>query len=333
MMKSNAVIPAVLVVLMGAYVFLAMVLDFAPLEETVTVEVEPGMSFSQAMDMLVVKGLTRDPILFGALVRLTGTDKNIVPGRYDFEGSLSPFDVFKKLKDGGITPWQVTILEGDTLEEIKEKLLKEGLVSEEDFDRLTVDGEFMKRMQIRAPSLEGYLFPDTYRIDKGLGAEKILAMMVRRLREKYDKDLLERTREMGLDERRVLTLASIIEREAAVDGERPMISAVYHNRIKRRMYLQADPTAIYGVKPLSAGVRKKDLKRNTPYNTYRIKGLPPGPIASPGLQSIKAALYPAEVPYLYFVSNNDGTHTFSKTMKEHLRAVREYRRMRAKIKG
>jgi UPF0755 protein len=333
MLKNNAVILAVIAVLASIYVFLEMALDLAPLKEPVTVEIRQGMSFGQAMDMLIMKELTRDPNVFAAFGRLTGVDKKIAPGRYCFKGRLSPFDVFRKLKEGSITPWEVTILEGDTLEDIKVKLLKDSLVSEEEFDRLAVDREFMNRMQIQAPSLEGYLFPDTYRIDKGLDADKILTMMVRRLREKYDERLLERTREIGLDERRVLTLASIIEREAAVDSERPLISAVYHNRIKRRMYLQADPTAIYGVKSLSAGVRKEDLKRKTPYNTYRIKGLPPGPIASPGLKSIKAALYPAEVPYLYFVSNNDGTHTFSRTMKEHNRAVRKYRKIRAKTKG
>ena len=333
MMKNNAVILAVIVVLIGVYISLEMNLDFAPLEEPVTIEIKPGMSFAQAIDMLMMKDLSRDPNVFAAISRLTGVDKNLIPGRYDFKGSVSPFDVFIKLKKGSITPWEVTILEGDTLEDIKIKLLKDGLVSEEEFDRLITDEEFMNRMQIKAPSLEGYLFPDTYRIDKGVGAEKILTMMVRRLREKYDEKLLVRTSEIGLDERRALTLASIIEREAAVDRERPLISAVYHNRIKRRMYLQADPTAIYGVKSLSAGVRKNDLKRKTPYNTYRIKGLPPGPIASPGLQSIKAALYPADVQYLYFVSNNDGTHTFSMTMKEHIRAVRKYRKSRAKTKG
>jgi UPF0755 protein len=333
MMKNNAVILAVIIVLMGIYVFLEMSLDLDPLKEPVTVEIRQGMSFDQAMDMLVIKNLTRDPSVFAALGRITGVDKSLIPGRYCFKGRLSPFDVFRKLKNGSITPWEVTILEGDTLENIKIKLLKDDLVSEEEFDRLVMDREFMNRMQIKAPSLEGYLFPDTYRIDKGLSAEKILALMVRRLREKYDEKMLARTSEIGLDERRILTLASIIEREAAVDSERPLISAVYHNRIKRRMYLQADPTAIYGVKSLSAGVRKADLKRKTPYNTYRIKGLPPGPIASPGLKSIKAALYPAEVPYLYFVSNNDGTHTFSRTMKEHIRAVRKYRKSRAKTRG
>jgi UPF0755 protein len=141
-----------------------------------------------------------------------------------------------------------------------------------------------------------------------------------------DDELTERARAMGWDMHRVLTLASIIEREAVLDGERALISAVYHNRLKRRMRLQADLTAIYGVKPLSAGVTREDIERETPYNTYRFRGLPPGPIASPGIKSIRAALYPADVPYIYFVSNNDGSHIFSRTHGEHLKAVRKYRK-------
>jgi UPF0755 protein len=149
--------------------------------------------------------------------------------------------------------------------------------------------------------------------------------MIDRMREKYSHELLARTEEIGMTERKVLTLASIIEKEAVVDSERPLISAVYHNRLKKNMLLQADPTAIYGIKSSREKITSKDLQRKTLYNTYVIKGLPPGPIASPGIKSIIAALYPAVVPYVYFVSNNDGSHQFSVTAKEHLAAVKSYR--------
>ncbi|HYA32215.1 MAG TPA: endolytic transglycosylase MltG, partial [Thermodesulfovibrionales bacterium] len=146
-----------------------------------------------------------------------------------------------------------------------------------------------------------------------------------RLREKYDDDMTARTLEMDISEREVLTMASIVEKEAITDHERPVIAAVYYNRLRRNMPLQADPTAVYGVKGSSEKITRDDLLRRTPYNTYMIKGLPPGPIASPGLKSIQAALNPADVPFLYFVSNNDGTHKFSVTLSNHEEAVKEYR--------
>ena len=156
--------------------------------------------------------------------------------------------------------------------------------------------------------------------------EDAIGMMINKMREKYSDKLKDRAADIGLSEREVLTLASIIEKEAVTDEERPLISAVYHNRLKKKMRLQADPTAIYGIKSSKEKITSDDLKRKTPYNTYVIKGLPPGPIASPGMKSIMAALYPADVPYIYFVSNNDGTHQFSVTMGEHQAAVQEYRK-------
>jgi UPF0755 protein len=159
--------------------------------------------------------------------------------------------------------------------------------------------------------------------------EDAIGMMINRMREEYSGKLAVRASELGLSERDVLTLASIIEKEAVTDKDRYLISAVYHNRLKKKIRLQSDPTSIYGVKTYKEKITERDLRRKTPYNTYIIKGLPPGPIASPGIKSIEAALYPADVPYLYFVSNDDGTHTFSVTAKEHLAAVRAYREKKA----
>jgi len=150
--------------------------------------------------------------------------------------------------------------------------------------------------------------------------------MINRLREKYSDELRDRASELGLSEKEVLTLASIIEEEAKVDKERPLISAVYHNRLRKRIPLQADPTSIYGIDGFRRDITGRDLKRKTPYNTYIIKGLPPGPISSPGIKSITAALYPADVPYIFFVSNNDGSHRFSVTPREHQIAVEMYRK-------
>jgi UPF0755 protein len=150
-------------------------------------------------------------------------------------------------------------------------------------------------------------------------------MMINRMREKFSSDLCERASEIGLSEREVLTLASIIEKESVIDEERFLISAVFHNRLKKGIPLQADPTAIYGVKSSKEKITASDLRKKTKYNTYIINGLPPGPIASPSIKSIEAALYPPDMPYIYFVSNNDGTHHFSVTAEEHTAAVKSYR--------
>lgn len=293
------------------------------------VEVEQGMSFKEAAVVLSERGLVRDTRLFVALGRLTGLDRDLTPGYYSFDGNPSPWTVFLALWRGNVISWQVTVVEGDTLDDIKAKLVDIGVATEEEFDSLAGDRAFLESLSIDSPSLEGYLFPDTYGIPKGLALRDIFTMMVNRLRHSYTDKMLARAEEFGFTENDMLTLASIIEKEAVFNRERPVISAVYHNRLEKGMPLQADPTAVYGVKPMRYGITRKDIRRKTDYNTYFIKGLPPGPIASPGLRSIKAALYPADAPYLYFVSNNDGTHTFSVTLEEHLRAVETYRSIKA----
>jgi UPF0755 protein len=312
------------------YFVLQVSFPLVKLKGPVEVRVEKGMSFRQAARLLRERGLIRDPYPLIVAARVTGLQRTLKPGYYSFNGTLSPWMVFQILRKGDIVESEVTVIEGDTLREIKLKLAHEGLVAGEEFERLSTDREFLLKLNVRAPSLEGYLFPDTYKFYKGVEPVEVLEIMVRRLREKYDGDLMARTSEMGLDERSVLTLASIIEKETSVDEERQIISAVYHNRLRRRMPLQADPTAVYGIKPQGAGISRKDIRRRTKYNTYFIRGLPPGPIASPGLLSIRAALYPADVPYLYFVADGNGTHTFSTTRREHERAVKRYRAARAR---
>jgi UPF0755 protein len=300
----------------------------------VEVRVERGMSFRQAALRMKESGVVRYALPLVVAARATGLDDRLRPGYYSFGGDTTPWGVFRALSEGRVVEAVVTVIEGDSLHEVKGKLSERGLVSTADFDRLAHDSAFLARLSVEATSLEGYLFPDTYRFYKGAEPEEVLGAMVRRLREQYAGDLPSRARLMGLSEREVLTLASIIEKEARSEAERPLVSAVYHNRLRRGIPLQADPTAIYGIKPQCEGVTLEDVRRKTAYNTYFIKGLPPGPIASPGLASIKAALYPAEAPYLYFVASGDGTtHTFSATLKEHERAVRKYRLARAQAGG
>ncbi|MGB9716436.1 MAG: endolytic transglycosylase MltG [Thermodesulfovibrionales bacterium] len=295
-------------------------------DKTIEVEIPKGVTFKQVIGILSKEGLVRNKTLFLILGRMIGLERKVKAGYYSIHGSISPLELLNKLRIGQIIEYEVVIIEGDSLIEIGEKLSEKGIIKKDDFMRLSVNKEFLTSYNIDAPSFEGYLFPDTYRIPKGADPKEVVGFMINRMREKYSNNLKERAIELGLSEREVLTLASIIEKEAKVDEERPLISAVYHNRLKRHIPLQADPTCIYGIKRFGEEITEKDLKRKTPYNTYIIKGLPPGPIASPGMKSIMAALYPANVPYIFFVSNNDGTHKFSVTPGEHQIAVETYRK-------
>lgn len=287
----------------------------------IEVQIPEGATYKQAINILVENNLIRDKNLFIILGRLTDIDRKVRAGYYLFGSRITPWDVFQQLRKGKIIEYEVTVVEGDSLQEIGKKLSSSRIMSLDKFNALVRDSNFIDSIDIDAPSLEGYLFPQTYKLPKGTSPDKVFKLMVQKLREAYDEKLMERSKEFGWSENEVLTLASIIEKEAVTDAERALISAVYHNRIKKGMPLQADPTAIYGVKSFSRKIKKSDLKIKTPYNTYVIKGLPPGPIASPGLKSIIAALYPAEVPYIYFVSKRNGTHIFSKTLSEHNTAI------------
>ena len=332
-MKRNIII--ILFCLVFLYAAYAAVEFIAPLPEgtkTKEVLIPKGATFRQAVDILAKENLIRDKNLFIFAGRLTGLHRKIRAGYYSITGAMNPLSVLILLKNGQIIEYDITIVEGDSLLEIGEKLAETNIVDREGFEELSTDKSFLRAYNIDAPSIEGYIFPDTYKLPKGIEPENALGMMINSLREKYSEKLRTRAAELGFSEREVLTLASIIEKEAIINSERPLISAVYHNRLKKRMPLQADPTAVYGIKRSSERITMKDLKRKTPYNTYVIKGLPPGPIASPGIKSIVAALYPADVPYIYFVSNNDGTHQFSVTEAEHFKAVAAYREKRQKDK-
>ncbi len=296
------------------------------------IEIPKGSTFRQAVDILHDQKLIRDKNVFLLAGRLTGADRKIRAGFYSIWSSMSPFDIFKIIRKGQIIEYEIKILEGDSLLEISGQLEKNGIMKKDEFMKLAYDPDFLASYKIESKSIEGYIFPDTYRIPKGISPKDALGSMIDKMREKFSFDILSRMKKMNMTENQVLTLASIIEKEAVVDSERPLISAVYHNRLKKKMQLQADPTSIYGIKSSREKITRTDLLRKTPYNTYQIKGLPPGPIASPGLKSIMAALYPANVPYIYFVSQDDRTHQFSTTAEEHIEAVKLYRLRQQEIR-
>ncbi|HSW63546.1 MAG TPA: endolytic transglycosylase MltG [Dissulfurispiraceae bacterium] len=291
----------------------------------VEVQIPEGTAFREAVSILAGNGLIRSETLFIVIGRVSGIDKRIRAGFYVFSGRVTPYDVLMKLRLGKVLEYEITVVEGDSLLEIGKKLADAKLMSPETFRELAYGKAFLKDLDIDSRSIEGYLFPQTYRFSKGAKPASVLRVMVQKLREEFTEELEKRTVQMGWSENEVLTLASIIEKEAVVDNERTIISAVYHNRLSKGMPLQADPTSIYGVKSSRQRITRNDLRRQTEYNTYIIRGLPPGPIASPGIKSIKAALYPAKVPYIYFVAKNDRSHYFSRTLAEHNAAVASVR--------
>ncbi len=333
-MKKNVVLIAsslLLVFLIYSAVELMIPLPYG--NRPIEFEIKRGATFRQVVDSLAERGLVRDRWVVHVLGRITGAHRKIKAGYYPLWGTMSPWQIFDAIRLGKIIEYEVTVVPGDSLMEIREKLSSLTGIDPAEFQRITIDRDFLDALDVDAPSLEGYLFPDTYRFPKGLDVKEILSIMVERLREKYNEEMIALTLQRDLTEREVLTMASIVEKEAVTDEERPVIAAVYYNRLKRNMPLQADPTAIYGLKTSREKITKDDLARRTPYNTYVIRGLPPGPIASPGLKSIMATLKPADVPYLYFVSNNDGTHSFSVTLSKHEEAVKSYREKKRKKEG
>jgi UPF0755 protein len=309
-----------------AYIAIQLFMPLPVGNKNIEIQIPKGATFREAVEIFSQERLIQDKNLFLFIGRVSRIDRKIRAGYYSIYKSMNTLDLFKVLRRGQIIEYEITVLEGDSLREIGEKLEGKGIVSREDFMELSSDRDFLSSYGIETPSVEGYLFPETYKIPKGMDPKEAISMMINTMREKYTDKMKARASEIGFSERAVLTLASIIEKEAVTDEERPLISAVYHNRIKKRIPLQADPTAIYGIKSSKEKITSDDLKRKSPYNTYTIRGLPPGPIASPGIKSIMAALYPANVPYIYFVSNNDGTHQFTVTLKEHQAAVQTYRK-------
>jgi peptidoglycan lytic transglycosylase G len=275
-------------------------------------------------------GLIRSPLTFAALAVLRGTARHLRAGEYEIPEGSSTLHVLRLVESGKVVQHALLLPEGGSVAELAHTLEREGLASAPDVVRLAHDPRFLRAMAIEAPSIEGYLFPDTYLLVRGLTPEEILLRMVHRLRAKVTPPMLDEARQRGLDLNGLLTLASIIEREAVVRDEMPLISAVFWNRLRLDMPLQADPTVQYAVGKDRQALSRADLLADDPYNTYRRPGLPPGPIASPGLAAIEAALHPAQVKYLYFVSMDDRRHFFSSTIEEHNAAVARYRLARVR---
>ena len=288
------------------------------------VAIEKGQNFRQTALQLQSLQLIDHPFKFRLLARLQGKDKQIQAGEYLLSADMPPGDILEVLVNGKVRLYKVTVPEGSTLKQIAVIVENAGLVTRTAFLGAAADADFVREKGIDAGNFEGYLFPETYFFPKNTTAREIITAMVDRLWSVFTDTWKKRAADIGLSVHQVLTLASIIEKETGVPSERPTISSVFHNRLRRGMRLETDPTVIYGIDDFDGNLTRKHLTTPTPYNTYLISGLPPGPIANPGRAAIEAALYPADTAYLYFVSKKDGTHQFSTTLADHNRAILTY---------
>ncbi|TKS62142.1 MAG: aminodeoxychorismate lyase [Nitrospira sp.] len=285
-----------------------------------------GSTFQHVAALLESEGLIKNRAVFVLFAKSQSADRKIRAGEYELNPGMTPAEILSELLNGHVLLHPLTIPEGLTIGQIADLAAQDGLTDRADFLRLAKDREFIASLGIKAETLEGYLYPDTYKFPHPTKAREVLVAMVEQLRQVVRPDLLARMQDLKMTMHEMLTLASVIEKETGSGGERPEISAVFHNRLKKRIPLQSDPTVIYGLPAFDGNLHKKDLSNPSPYNTYRVQGLPPGPIANPGIQAIRATLYPSDSRSLYFVSRNDGTHQFSRTLIEHNQAVEKYQK-------
>jgi UPF0755 protein len=294
----------------------------------VNVTIPPGASLRTATDSLHRAGLVGWPRVFRYYVKITGDDHDIKAGTYSLRRGESWSQLITALRDGEGLERKLTIPEGWNLFAIVPALATTLGAPPESVDVAVRDTAMLRELDIPTPTLEGYLFPDTYIFAYGTSPRIAVREMVTRFEHVWEPAWDDRLQQLAMSRNDIVTLASIIEREARLPEERAVISAVYHNRMRLQMPLQADPTIEYALGGHRDRIFYKDLDIDSPYNTYRHPGLPPGPIASPGKASIEAALFPAQVPYLYFVASPDGHHEFRTTFKAHSEAVQEARRER-----
>jgi UPF0755 protein len=287
----------------------------------VEIRVLPGEYLRDVEKRLVQTGLLKHPRIFRWVAVLTHKDRSVQAGRYLFDQGMSVAAILHKLSHAEFEVTRLIIPEGYMLSEISSAARREVEIDSAQFYSLARDTSFVRGMGINAPSLEGYLFPDTYLLSWPLSTRELAKQMVDRFREIYDRDVARSARDAGLSLNEIVTLASIIQAEAQDQSEMARISAVYHNRLKKGLRLEADPTVAYALGGVHRVLHYSDLRVKSPYNTYRIKGLPPGPICSPGLNALVAAVRPMPgCDDLYFVANGMGQHLFSKTHEEHLKA-------------
>jgi UPF0755 protein len=293
------------------------------------VEVPAGAGPAAIGRRLTQAGVVRDELSFRIALWRSGQARRLQAGDYRFDRPMSARDVIDKIARGDVFLRPITFPEGLTVRQMSEIYERDGAGSAAEFVQAAGDAALVRDIDASARDLEGYLFPDTYSLPRRSTAAELVQRMVTAFRDVLTPELVERATTRGLSVRELVTLASLVEKETAKPQERPVVAAVYANRLKIGMGMQCDPTVIYALERAgryTGNLTREDLRFDSPYNTYRYAGLPPGPIASPGRASLEAAANPADVPYLYFVSRNDGSHIFSENLADHNRAVTQFQR-------
>ncbi|MDE0403745.1 MAG: endolytic transglycosylase MltG [Nitrospira sp.] len=323
--KSLLIVFGVLILVAGCgFAVLSQLQPVGNASQVVVLDITEGSSLSDVAKQLHRQELIKSDWAFVWMGRLSGSDRKIIPGEYEFHGGMTPSTILEKIIRGEVLQYTVTIPEGFAMSQIADLLHERRLADRDAFLRCANDPAFIRTLLLSVDTLEGYLFPDTYRFARHMKPEQLIETMVSKLKQTLSKEDRGRAAELDLSLHEVMTLASMIEKETAKPDERTLISGVFHNRLQKDIPLQSDPTVIYAVHEFDGNLRKKDLSIDSPYNTYLVVGLPPGPIANPGRAAIHAALYPEPTEYLYFVSRNDGSHEFSATLAQHNRAVKKY---------
>ena len=313
-------------VLFGMLMWIRMTEPYSGYNEQQFIEVPAGANAGAVRRELVEKGVVRDDGTARAALVWSRQAGRLKAGEYLFDRPMSALDVVNKIARGEVYTRRLTFPEGLTIAEMADVYAANGFGEADAFLRAAGDATLIRDLDPAAPDLEGYLFPETYTLSRATSASSLVAMMVDGFRTSVP-DVQSRAEAQGLSVRQLMALASLVEKETGRSNERPLVAAVYRNRLMRGMGMQADPTVVYALQKAGrydGNIRKADLSFDSPYNTYRYPGLPPGPIAAPGRASIEAALAPASVPYLYFVSRNDGSHVFAETLAEHNANVYEY---------
>ena len=301
-------------------------------ENSSKISISKGSTLIDVSNQLFDQRIIKNKKSFILAVKILGYEKDLPAGKFLIEEATTNYCIIKKIVNSVALSKKMTILEGWSVNDIALELESKFNIKKDSFLKAVKSPRLLRNWKIDGNSFEGYLFPDTYLLPEDASPEDVINKMVSEYNNNISAVMRKRMAEINLSENEVLTLASIIEGEAIFDSERPRISGVYHNRLKKRMRLQADPTIQYIIEDSPRRLLNKDLKIKSPYNTYLNYGLPPGPINNPGIESIKAALYPEDVDFLFFVARGDGYHTFTRTEKEHNKAKKEFQKIRRKNK-
>lgn len=324
--RKKLVVLGVILVLAAALVRFSLFvgLPHGDGQVSAVVDFAKGSSLRKLADELETRGIIGSARMLQLYARLRGVGSKVQAGSYQLSDAMTPAEILRKLVSGEVYEKRFALPEGYSIYQVAEMLESRGFFTSEDFLRACRNTTLLRELGIKGESVEGHLYPGTYNLLKVEDAAELIRMMTAQFDKVYQERFAAREGSSPLSRRQIITLASIVEKEAVVATEKPLIASVFFNRLQKGMPLQSDPTAIYGVRAFGGKVSGSDVRRNTAYNTYLIRGLPPGPIGNPGADAIAAVLSPATSNYYYFVARKDGTHQFSTTLDEHNRAVNRY---------